>query len=139
MSNTSIPPFELSNPPAEDLLRVARVVCRVASEANVPFLLVGAAARDLVLGSVWGLSCGRATADIDFGFAISSWPEFNRLRDRLTGTGLLSRAPNQTQRLIYQDTGSAARIPVDFVPFGEQRNQSTRVEYPGRVVMPRSR
>ena len=131
------PPFVLSKPPGEDLLQVARAIYRVAAETNVPFLLTGAAARDIVLVNLWGMSPGRATVDIDFGFAISSWAEFERLRDGLVNTGRFRRVPHQTQRLIYEDPENAFEIPVDFVPFGGVASEHQTIAWPpeGDFVM----
>ena len=49
MSNTSNRPFTLLTPPSEDLLRVVRQLAGIAERLQVPFFLVGAAARALVL------------------------------------------------------------------------------------------
>ena len=86
MSNTSNPPFPLSIPPTDDFLRAARELDVIATRLSIPFFLAGAAARDIVLVNLWGQSPGRATADIDFAFAVHDWAEFEQLRHELLAT-----------------------------------------------------
>src|ERR1035441_2098007 len=66
MNNTSNRPFGLSKPPTEDFIRVVRELDAITTRLAIPFLLVGAAARDVVLVNLWGQPPGRATADMDF-------------------------------------------------------------------------
>ena len=137
MSNASNPPFVLSRPPAEDFLRVVRELNKVATRLGIPFFLAGAAARDIVLVNLWGQSPGRATADIDFAFAVEDWTEFEKLREELQGTRRFARVPHKEQRLLYTDTEQGFQLPVDFIPFRGVTSERQTISWPpeGDFVM----
>jgi predicted nucleotidyltransferase len=104
---------------------------------GIPFFLAGATARDIVLVNLWGQSPCRATADIDFAFAVSDWAEFAKLREQLLATGCFAPVPRKEQRLTYTDSGLGIRIPVDFIPFGGVASEKKKIAWPpdGDFVM----
>jgi predicted nucleotidyltransferase len=61
-------------------LHILSVVNHVAAELELPYIVVGATARDLLLFPVFGLPVTRATADVDFAVAMDSWERFRELR-----------------------------------------------------------
>jgi predicted nucleotidyltransferase len=65
----------------EPLARVLAAVQRAAGET--PFVLIGAAARDLLLVHAGGIEALRATEDTDVALAVRSWEEFMRVRAAL--------------------------------------------------------
>jgi predicted nucleotidyltransferase len=54
---------------------------------DTPILLVGAAARDLLLVHAHGVEVQRATEDTDLALAVPSWEAFLRLREALVTFG----------------------------------------------------
>ncbi|HEX9172006.1 MAG TPA: nucleotidyl transferase AbiEii/AbiGii toxin family protein [Telluria sp.] len=75
---------------------------------------------------VYQLDMMRATSDIDFAIAVSSWEEFARMKAELVATGLFA-ASDSPQRLIF---GSGSGVyPLDLVPFGG-------VERDGKIAWP---
>ena len=50
---------------------------------NIPFFIVGATARDLILKYGYGVEPLRMTRDIDLGVRVADWEQFNRLTDAL--------------------------------------------------------
>ncbi len=137
MSNASNPPLKPLRPLAEDLLRVLRIIDRIAGELDIPFLLAGAAARDIVLVNVWGMHAGRATADIDFGFSVRDWGHFHQLRNALVATGTFQTVSHQQQRLLYRDAEHGFSVPVDLVPFHGVASADQKIAWPpeGDFVM----
>ena len=137
MSDTSSPPFKLVKPLGEDLLRVIRALKAAADTFGTPLLLVGAAARDLVLVNLWGRPPGRATKDLDFAFAVDDWRHFEQLRDSVVATGRFARDARQAQRLLYTDPDYGFRFPVDFIPFGGVASKAQTIAWPpdGDFVM----
>ena len=137
MSDISNPHFKLSRPPSDDVLRVVRELNQIANRLAIPFFLAGASARDMVLVNLWGQSPGRATADLDFAFAVNGWTEFEELREALLATGRFAREPRQEQRLIYADPEKGFRLPVDFIPFRGVASESRMIAWPpeGDFVM----
>lgn len=96
----------------------------VASAVGIPYFIVGATARDMILSMGYGIEISRATADIDLGINVSSWDEFNQLKEALTNTGRFSEHRSR-QRLIYGNS-----IPVDIVPFGAISNADGNIRWP---------
>ena len=137
MSNESNRPLKLLRPLTEDLLRILRIVDRIAAELDIPFLLAGAAARDTVLVNLWGMHVGRATADVDFAFSVRDWTHFRQLRDALLATERFAIVTHQQQRLYYRDLEHSFSVPVDLVPFHGVARTDQKIEWPpeGDFVM----
>ena len=70
-------------------IELLNCVSMVAVELDTPFFVVGATARDMILWYGFDIRPGRATKDVDFGFMVSSWEEYDRLKAALTATGVL--------------------------------------------------
>ena len=130
MSDISNPPLKLSRPPTEDFPRVVRELNKIASRLGIPFFLAGASARDIVLVNLWGQSPGRATADIDFAFAVDDWAEFEELREALVATGRFAREPHKEQRLMSTDPEKGFQLPVDFIPFRGVASENRTIAWP---------
>lgn len=98
-------------------------VAKVAEELEIPFIVVGAMARDLILHHVYGAPIKRATDDIDFGVQVGTWEEFNRLKSKLYENGYSE--DKQEQRLIDPRGKS-----VDLVPFGSLQDADANIGFP---------
>lgn len=88
-------------------------VQNVAADLDIPFFVVGATARDLLLWYGHGIRPGRATKDIDFGFSVSSWEQYDELKDALVATGEFA-AIGEKQRMHFK-----GNTKVDVLPFGK--------------------
>lgn len=88
-------------------------VAEVAESLSIPFFVVGAMARDIILSDGYGIETGRATQDIDLGVQVSDWEAYERLGEGLIATGKFKRDKKQAQRLIYNELFS-----MDVIPFG---------------------
>lgn len=91
------------------LARLLSAVRRAASDT--PVLLVGAAARDLLLVYAHGVDVQRATEDTDLALAVRSWEAFLHLRDALITSGDFT-ADGPPHRLWFGDQR------LDIIPFG---------------------
>src|SRR5690349_4407524 len=92
-----------------DLQPVATILTdlhRAAEQSGVKIMLVGAAARDLLIRHVVGSAPERATADVDIAVAASSWPDIDRLTDGL------ERKTGSVHKFIVRG------VEVDVIPFG---------------------
>lgn len=98
-------------------------IAKVAESLNIPFVVVGAMARDLILHHVYGAPIKRATEDIDFGLQVSTWDEFNRLKSALCENGYSE--DGQEQRLV----DPRGRY-VDLVPFGSLQDADANIGFP---------
>jgi predicted nucleotidyltransferase len=91
---------------------------------KIPFFIVGATARDILLEVQYGLGSKRATLDIDIAVFIENWDHFYHLKDELIGA--IDFTPTRDiHRLLYQE-----RLPVDIVPFGGVAEKDEVVEWP---------
>jgi len=97
---------------------------QISSSMNIPFFIVGATARDILLEVHYGIESKRATVDIDIAVFIENWNQFKRQREALTGSNDFTPAKD-IQRLLFNE-----RLPVDIVPFGGVASKSNLVEWP---------
>lgn len=96
---------------------------RVAVDQKVPFIIIGASARDLVMHHAYGAPIQRATLDIDLAVQVSDWASFESIRDSLIYEG-------------YTETKFPHRLlgphgaPIDILPFGAVENGNSTIEWP---------
>jgi predicted nucleotidyltransferase len=92
---------------------VLETVVKVADSLSIPFFVVGAMARDIILSCGYGIETGRATQDIDLGAQVPDWEVYEQLKKGLIATGEFRRDKKQAQRLLYKES-----FPIDVIPFG---------------------
>ena len=102
----------------------------MASEADCPYFVAGATARDLVSVHVHGLRPGRATRDVDFGVAVQNWEQFTTLKQRAEASGAFRAHPHAMQRLVFIDAETGAELPVDLIPFRGVTSSDYVIEWP---------
>lgn len=95
------------------------------ARADAQPLLIGAMARDVLLSFAHGVHVGRATADMDFAFALDSWADFAMLKDALVAGGAFAKVARLAHRLIF-----AGRYRVDLVPFGGVERADRSIAWP---------
>lgn len=106
------------------LIEVIRELDKATKKFDIPFFIVGATARDLVLKYGFDLNPGRATADIDIGVRVSSWGDFNQLKTELCSDEKF-RAQGNKCRLTHENG-----TPIDLLPFGLSSQGTGIVEWP---------
>ncbi|ROT96188.1 hypothetical protein EB809_17365 [Marinobacter sp. R17] len=104
--------------------RTYEAIARVASERQVPFIIVGASARDLVMHHGYKARIQRATRDIDLAVQVEDWEAFEAIKSSLMAEGY--RQTKITHRLVDD-----CNIPLDIIPFGPLESASARIEWPG--------
>jgi predicted nucleotidyltransferase len=97
---------------------------QISSSIGIPFFVVGATARDILLDVSHGIGSKRATIDIDIAVFIENWDQFERLKDELIRTTDFSPS-RETQRLLFKK-----RLPVDIIPFGGVAEKGNIIEWP---------
>ncbi len=111
---------------------VAVIACvhQASADTSIPYVIVGATARDLILHYGHGAEVQRATRDIDFAIQVKNWSAFEALQVRL---GELGFTPTKAaHRLLGPE-----RTVVDIVPCGGIEDDAARIAWPpeGEVVM----
>lgn len=101
-------------------------VSKVANSLGVPFFIIGAAARDLILTNGHNIPTIRATLDIDFGVQVPNWDEYLKLKQGLVETGEFTETKD-VQRMMFHSS-----LRIDLIPFG--RLQITQILLNGRPI-----
>jgi len=109
---------------------IFEAVGRILAELGVPYVVVGATARDLVLHLGHGAKLRSVTKDVDFAIEVPSWSAFNAVKDRLCGEGF---STTKIQHRLL----SPKKMEVDIVPFGQLEVGAASIAWPpkGDVVM----
>ena len=112
------------------LANLCAIVAEWAMQLQIPYLIVGASARDMVLHHGYGAKVQRATADIDFALQVPSWDAFATLRKELIRNNFSET--NTAHRLIGPNNW-----PIDIVPFGGIADENASIQWPpsGDLVM----
>ena len=107
-----------------NIVDVLSALYEIANDLEIPFFVVGATARDILLQHAHDIPSTRATIDLDIGVSVSDWNRFQALKDELLNSSLFT-ASKETHRLLYKD-----RFPVDIVPFGKISSDSGSISWP---------
>ena len=130
MTNTSPRP---SRPIDPAIVAVLRAVHAAAHAQRLDFFIAGALARDIWLDYIYQVPVARLTRDIDVGIQVSSWGEFEGLRERLISDAAFTPDAHRLHRLFMPSSG----VPLDIVPFGGVEDSERRIAWPpeGETVM----
>ncbi len=97
-------------------IEVYEAISNVAASLSIPFFVVGAAARDMILQQGFNVNTRRATVDVDLAVKVGDWKAYEKLKAGLVTTGDF-KPSKSVQRLLYKDG-----LPIDIVPFGVERD-----------------
>lgn len=115
--------FNLSGKIDQQTIAVLSLVKEVADSLSIPFFVVGASARDIILKHCYGIEPPRITRDIDLGVEVASWEQFNQLRESLLSMGKFS-STSQRHRLQFDS------VLIDIVPFGAITDERRQISWP---------
>ena len=107
-----------------DILDALQKIGETATELRIPFLLIGAMARDMLLEHVHDMSKERRTMDVDIGVMVGSWAEFSEFSEAMTARGF-ERNPAVAHR-FSSDKG----FVIDIVPFGGLADANGFISWP---------
>ena len=99
-------------------------VLRVADSLGIPFFIIGAAARDLILMNGHNIPTIRATLDIDFGVQVPSWDQYLKLKQGLVETGEFTETED-VQRMVFHSS-----LRIDLIPFGSIADKTSTIKWP---------
>lgn len=91
---------------------------------ELPYFIVGATARDILLTHVSGLSTQLATRDVDIGVAVKDWDELESFAAKLVDEAGFVRDSKIVHRL-YKD-----EIPLDVIPFDGVESPEHTIAWP---------
>ena len=104
-------------------IHVIEAISEEANRLSIPFLLVGAAARDMLMHHYYGVAIQRATTDVDFAVDVADWKGYKSLTASLIDRGF--KTTNQKQRLKADN-----HMLVDIVPFGAISDANGDIQWP---------
>jgi len=107
----------------EERIAVYEAIALATRTLGLRFVIVGAAARDLVMHHGYGARIARATTDVDIGIQVGSWSDFQSLRAELLRLGF--QATRTLHRLV-----SPEGPPIDIVPFGGIADSQAQIAWP---------
>jgi predicted nucleotidyltransferase len=116
--------IDLSGNISETLVSILREIEEVSTSLDIPFFVVGATARDIILENQFDINTRRATLDIDIGVFLSGWDQFETLKDKLIRSTKFVPS-QQKQRLIYNEN-----FPLDIIPFGVIEDEDGSITWP---------
>ncbi len=120
MSNIS---FDISGKIETSYIDALLAIKEIADHLNIPFFIVGATARDFLLGYSHNIKAPRMTTDIDLGVKVPDWGKFKTLTDTMLADRKFTK-DKENQRYIYND------ILIDIVPFGDISDENKTVKWP---------
>jgi len=115
--------FNLSGKIEKPVVDTLHVLKKVADSLGIPFFVIGAFARDLILKHGCGIEPRRKTGDIDLGVEVASWEQFKTLFESLIATGQFCLTPDE-QRL------RCGTILIDILPFGPITDKDKKISWP---------
>ena len=116
--------LDLSGKIKSPIPEILETISSITAQLEIPFFVVGAAARDIILHYGYGVEIIRATEDIDLGVMVENWDKFALLKEAIIGSRIFKQ-DREPQRLSYKDT-----FHVDIVPFGQISKPKDTIEWP---------
>lgn len=83
---------------------------------NIPFYVVGATARDVMMKLLGEDEVRRRTNDLDVAIALQDWSDFDRVKEKLEQNHF--KKVEDKQKFIYKGEANDNDFEVDVVPFG---------------------
>uniref|UniRef100_A0A486XMW0 Nucleotidyltransferase n=1 Tax=Rheinheimera sp. BAL341 TaxID=1708203 RepID=A0A486XMW0_9GAMM len=120
--------LDLTNKLPAGLVEVYSQINQIAVALDIPILIVGATARDIILVHGFGAAIERGTRDVDFGIEVQSWQHYQTLQQALQQAGFAA----DSQKAHRFSTHDSAGMPweVDLIPFGNVSNPKGQILWP---------
>src|SRR4030042_206380 len=115
--------FNLSGKIEKPIVDALYFLKRIADSFGIPFFVIGAFSRDLILKHGYGIEPRRKTGDIDVGVEVANWEQSEKLKESLIATGQFSLTPDK-QRL------RCGTILIDILPFGPITDKDKKISWP---------
>ena len=115
--------FNLSGKIERPIVDALYLLKRIADSLGIPFFVVGAFSRDLILKHGYRIEPRRKTGDIDLGVEVANWEQFEKLKESLIETGQFCLTPEK-HRL------RCGTILIDILPFGPITDKDKKISWP---------
>ena len=115
--------FSLSGKIEKPIVDALYLLKRISESLGIPFFVVGAFSRDLILKHGYGIEPRRKTGDIDLGVEVANWEQFEKLKESLIATSQFCLTPEK-HRL------RCGTILIDILPFGPITDKDKKISWP---------
>ena len=112
----------------DEIVAIIRSVTLVADELEMPSFIVGATARNIILEHVYQVRAGRSTSDVDFGVALETWSDFEKLKAALIHREGF-RADSRIEQRLWRGRG-ATEMKIDLIPYGGLESPPGTISFP---------
>jgi predicted nucleotidyltransferase len=112
----------------EGLVELYQIVDEHTTALGIPYFVVGATARDIVMVHEYNANIERGTRDVDFGIQVQTWEQFDQLKTRLLESGFGQRK-DKVHQLNMTDSSNMP-WEIDIVPFGEVTQSTNEIVWP---------
>jgi predicted nucleotidyltransferase len=92
----------------QGLVELYQIISRHTDELSIPYLVVGATARDIILHHGFGAAIERGTRDVDFGIQVQNWEQFEQLKAALLESGFNAHKTKSHQLITTLANGDVA-------------------------------
>lgn len=120
--------IDLSGKIDNQRLEAIETISRIAFSLKIPFFIIGASARDMLLAG-HNIPIYRATLDIDIGIKVPNWEKFNKLKKGLVETERFT-STREEQKLKHKD-----HIEIDIIPFGAISDENHNINWPSQETV----
>ncbi len=98
----------------------------IARAHGIPIMIIGAGARLLLLDWKHNLSTNRTSKDWDFATRVTSWKQYEQLRDALASGPLAPFRRTAAEHRLQHTSGTL----IDLLPFGQLEGPEGTIEWP---------
>lgn len=120
--NTS---FDISDKISTEAVQVLASLDSIATQLHIPFVIIGATARDIFFQYLFSIETRRATMDLDIAVRVGYWGNFEELKKELIASNRFEQDLSQIQRLRFGQRGV-----VDLIPFGGTSEYTGKISWP---------
>jgi len=109
----------------DNFFHLLETFSQAAEQENIPWLMVGATARVLLLEKLYGWEPGVRTEDIDFAVQVADWKQYEALCHRLASSGSFRPMQKPAKRFATDQ-----KLVFDLVPYGGVEEGIKQVYWP---------
>jgi len=96
-----------------NFLECINIISEITDKFEIPYLLIGATARDIIFEHLHGVKSPRITMDIDIAVQVAAWSSYDQIMNELLNVYGFETT-DQIQRLRHKEKD----IIIDIIPFG---------------------
>lgn len=112
----------------QGLVELYQTISSHADALNIPYLVIGATARDIILHHGFGANIERGTRDIDFAIQVEDWEQFTLLKSALSKGNFVSH--HDISHRMMTTSSDGLKWEIDIIPFGKIANNNQMIEWP---------